>query len=76
MSDRSCHDLLGDLSAYIDGELDPALCAEIDAHMAGCGKCRAVVHTLEETVALYRNLPQPALAEEVGARLQQILHAT
>jgi anti-sigma factor RsiW len=75
MSACTCHDLLGDLSAYIDGELDPALCAEIDAHMAEGENCRAVVHTLQETVALYRTLPRPALPEEVGARLRQALAA-
>ena len=75
MSEHSCHALLGELSAYIDGELDPGLCAEINAHMADCQNCRAVVHTLQETVALYRDLPRPALPDEVGQRLRRLLSA-
>lgn len=63
----SCRDLLGNLSDYIDGTLDDALCLEIETHMAGCENCQVVVDTLRKTVLLYRDLPaepMPAGAEE------------
>ena len=48
MTEHSCRDLLAELSAYIDGELEPDLCTEIEAHMAGCRDCRSVITTLAE----------------------------
>jgi predicted anti-sigma-YlaC factor YlaD len=53
-----CRELLGDLNAYLDGELESRLCAEIEAHLAECGNCRVVVDTLRGTILLYRQLGQ------------------
>ena len=36
-----CKEHLGCLSDYVDGELDPELCAELERHMADCGDCRS-----------------------------------
>jgi anti-sigma factor RsiW len=48
-----CSSLLGDLSDYIDGNLQDEICAQIDEHMKTCDKCRVVVNTLKKTVELY-----------------------
>jgi len=32
----NCRDWLGSLSDFVDGELQDALCAEIERHMADC----------------------------------------
>ena len=64
-----CQELLGDLSAYLDGELSPALCAEIEQHMAECENCRVVVDTMRKTVDLYRTMPQPGLPEGLCEKL-------
>lgn len=50
----SCREILENLSAYIDAELDPSLCEEIEAHMKGCNPCIAFLNTLKKTVVLYR----------------------
>jgi anti-sigma factor RsiW len=60
MDHQNCHDLLTLLSDYIDGELPPGLCVEIEKHMAGCQKCRVVVDTLRKTVYLYKEVQEPA----------------
>ncbi len=65
----NCRQLLGSLSEYIDGELDEALCVEIETHMADCENCRVVVDTLRKTVLLYHALPQETLPEAVEQRL-------
>ena len=71
MADHECGHLLGELSAYLDGEASEALCAEIREHLEGCENCRAVVDTLRKTIKLYHTLPQPDLSD--GAR-QRLFH--
>ncbi|MCB8983827.1 MAG: zf-HC2 domain-containing protein [Ardenticatenaceae bacterium] len=63
---QTCQQLLGDLSAYVDGEAQTAVCAAIEQHLAGCENCRVVVDTLHKTIFLYQQLPQPDLP--AGAR--------
>jgi len=50
-----CDDLIGNLSDYIDGELEPELCKELESHLAGCQNCRLMVDTMEMTVKLCRD---------------------
>lgn len=73
---EGCRDLLKDLSAYIDGELEEALCVEIENHMADCENCRVVVDTLRKTVLLYQELPQNPLPSAVEERLFKRLELT
>jgi anti-sigma factor RsiW len=50
----SCREIFENLSAYIDAELDPELCEEIEDHMKGCNPCVAFLNTLKKTVVLYK----------------------
>lgn len=72
MSDN-CYHLLDDLSDYLDGDASTAICAEIERHLATCDNCRVVVDTMNKTVLLYRDLPQPTLPDDVRTRLFQSL---
>ena len=67
--EHDCRQMLGELSAYLDGEASEHLCAEIEEHMAHCEDCRIVVDTLSKTVLLYRELPQPTLSAGARERL-------
>ena len=51
--DFKCSQMLGNLSDYIDGDLQADLCAQIEDHMKTCENCRVVVNTLRKTVELY-----------------------
>jgi predicted anti-sigma-YlaC factor YlaD len=73
MDEHNCQHLLGELSAYIEGDASEALCAEIREHLADCENCRAVVDTLRKTVQLYHTLPQPDLPEAARQRLFRTL---
>lgn len=64
-----CRDLLGHLSDYVDGDLEDALCVEIETHMAECENCRVVVDTLRKTVSLYQSLPPEPIPDDVETRL-------
>lgn len=68
-----CKEMLGSLSDYVDGELDPELCAEITRHMSGCGDCRVMVDTFRKTVVLYRSYGHEELPDDAKARLFAVL---
>jgi anti-sigma factor (TIGR02949 family) len=66
----SCEELLGSLSAYIDGDLAPDLCQELEKHLEGCDNCRVVLNTTKRTIELVR-LPDEKsdLPDDVRERL-------
>lgn len=79
MNHEQCGQLLGDLSAYLDGEASDELCLQIERHLGDCENCRVVVDTLRKTVELVRDqpelglpgagLPDAGLPEDVRERL-------
>ncbi|MCG3150194.1 MAG: hypothetical protein PCFJNLEI_03674 [Verrucomicrobiae bacterium] len=59
-----CEDMLAQLNEYVDGTIDPSICAEFEKHMAGCNPCQIVVDNIRQTITLYKNgqpvkLPAP-----------------
>ena len=66
-----CEELLIQLNEYVDGEVDPGLCAEFEQHMAGCNPCQVVVDNIRKTITLYKN-GQPC---ELPAEFRQKLHS-
>lgn len=70
MENHNCRDLLGSLSAYVDGELEAELCARLEQHLSGCENCRIVVDTLHKTVLLYQTTAaQSGVPQGVRERL-------
>ncbi len=69
-----CREIKDKLSAYLDGELESALCAEIKQHLSGCDDCRVMVDTLNKTITLYRNYGQETVPPEVHERLTRVLN--
>ena len=49
-----CTELLTILGEYVDDALDPALCRELEQHMAGCEPCQVVIDNIRKTITLYR----------------------
>jgi anti-sigma factor (TIGR02949 family) len=68
-----CREMLAELSAFMDGELEERLCAEIEAHMRDCPECRVMVDTLRKTVVLYRTQGQVEVPTGVRSRLYAVL---
>ena len=67
---KNCQELLGSLSSYIDGDLNPELCQELEKHLAGCNDCRVVLNTTKRTIDLVHSpLEKPDLPEDVRERL-------
>ncbi len=67
---KNCRQLLGSLSAYVDGELEDELCSVLEQHLEDCEDCRIVVDTLKKTVYLYHTT---APAEELPADIRERL---
>lgn len=71
-----CQELLGQISDYIDGELEAKLCAELEAHLSNCTDCQVLVDTTQKTITLFRLHHQqtPAkISASISARLWQAL---
>ncbi len=67
---QNCESLLGSLSEYIDGELNPELCQEIEKHLTGCENCRVVLNTTRRTIDLVQApAEKPNLPDDVRERL-------
>jgi len=70
----SCREIFENLSAYIDAELDPDICDEIEEHLEGCNPCVSFLETLKKTAELYKGLKsQGAMPEEVKTKLHDFL---
>lgn len=70
----SCREILERLSEYIDEELDPGICDEIESHMDGCSPCVAFMNTLKKTVKLYNTAGKEVIIpEEVSRDLHSFL---
>jgi hypothetical protein len=70
----SCREIFENLSAYIDAELDPSLCEEIEKHMEGCNPCVAFLNTLKKTVVLYKySGTEQAVPQEIHLDLHRFL---
>lgn len=48
----NCQKIFERLNAYIDGELDPALCTMLETHLESCTDCQIVYNTLTKTIQL------------------------
>ena len=66
---QNCQALLGSLSEYIDGELPPELCKEIEKHLEGCDNCRVVLNTTRRTIDLVQIPLEEAVPDDVRDRL-------
>lgn len=74
-----CKELFALLSEYVDNELNPATCAEIEGHLRGCQPCIGFLNTLRKTAELCRKykpaeLPRP-LEAKVRRELREVYEA-
>ncbi len=70
----TCQEIKQQLSDYLDGELDPTVCAELERHLHGCDNCRVLVDTLNKTILLYRDYGRSPAPAGVQERLIRVLN--
>lgn len=65
-----CRDLAARLSEYLDHEIDPGACAEIEGHLDDCPPCRDFLESLRRTVGLVREVPaSESIPDDVKKRI-------
>jgi RNA polymerase sigma-70 factor (ECF subfamily) len=52
MTENECHSVFAMLSEYLERELPPGTCEELDRHIQGCAPCVEFVESLRKSVAL------------------------
>jgi RNA polymerase sigma-70 factor (ECF subfamily) len=59
-----CPDVLARFSQYLEGDIAPNVCTEMEQHLASCDACRGLCDSLKRTLALCRTMasdePLPA----------------
>ncbi len=72
----ACKTLFAALSDYLDHQIDPRLCARLEAHLDGCAPCQAYLASLQETVRRCRRHCTPALKRKLGEDWRQMVART
>lgn len=70
---ESCQEIFAQLSDYLDLELPPEACAEIEKHLGGCAPCIHFVESLRKTVQLCRQYRPAELPAKLGAQAREQL---
>jgi len=68
-----CDDLLLMLNDYVDGDIDPEVCDQLEKHLEGCDPCQVVVDNIRRTISLYRGEEIYEFPLELRERLCQSL---
>ena len=69
-----CPDVLRLFSQHLEGEIDPSVCATMEAHLAQCSHCRDACESLKRTLAICRQLPTPDVPAPLAASVKAAIH--
>jgi len=76
----SCPDVLSMYSRHLEGDIRPANCAEMEAHLASCPRCQGRCDSLRRTLVLCKSAAGPhvpvATQQMVRVALQRALMKT
>lgn len=65
-----CPDVLALFSQHLEGDIDPSVCATMEAHLAQCSHCRHACESLKRTLAICRQLPTPDVPGPIAASIR------
>lgn len=72
---EKCKEVFSLLSEYLNLELPPDACREIETHLAGCPPCIEFAESLRKTVELCRQYQPAELPEPIGKDAREQLLA-
>lgn len=67
-----CNDVLERISAYLDGETEPAVSGEISRHLEECSACRTEFERFSEVDEAVRELPRYEVSPGFAAKVVSI----
>jgi RNA polymerase sigma-70 factor (ECF subfamily) len=70
-----CKQIFALLSEYLDAELNPESCEDIQAHLAGCPPCIEFLESLKRTVRLCHNCESAEAPAPLGPETREKLLA-
>ena len=73
--DAMCPDVLTLFSQHLEGDIDPAACAKMEAHLASCDHCRGTCESLKRTLAVCRALPTPEVPASIAASIKAAIRS-
>lgn len=69
----NCQNIIRELTDYLDGEMSPAMKAELEKHLTDCDDCRMVVDSTRKTIEIFCHCQPAPLPEDVRSRLHAAL---
>ncbi len=70
---KNCKEVFALLSEYLNLELPPGACEEIESHLAGCPPCIEFAESLRKTVDLCRHYKPSELPAPAGKQAREQL---
>jgi RNA polymerase sigma-70 factor (ECF subfamily) len=70
-----CPDVLTVFSKHLEGDIDPGICAAMEAHLVQCSHCRNACDSLKHTLAICRQLPTPDVPAPLAASIRAAIQA-
>jgi RNA polymerase sigma-70 factor (ECF subfamily) len=70
-----CPDVPELFSRHLEGDIDPVVCARMEAHLVQCVYCRDACESLKRTLAVCRQLPTPQVPASLAASLKTAIQA-
>jgi RNA polymerase sigma-70 factor (ECF subfamily) len=71
----TCPDVLTLFSQHLEGDIDPKVCAAMEAHLAQCSQCRRACESLKRLLGACRQLPAPEVPASVAASIKAAIRA-
>lgn len=68
-----CKRLFALLSDYVDQQIDPSLCADVEGHLGDCSPCKAYLASLEETVRRCQRHCTEELKAKVRSQVRNLI---
>ena len=66
-----CPDVLAAFSKKLEGDLAPALCADLERHVDTCAACRGTCESLKRALAICAHLPARPVPEDIKASVRK-----
>ncbi|MCK6548867.1 sigma-70 family RNA polymerase sigma factor [Myxococcota bacterium] len=71
----ACPDIITTFSRYLEGDIGPDVCADMERHLAACPRCTVACDSLKRTLALCKVAPTPSVPADIKRQLVRDLHA-